>query len=619
MLYRSNSDVIKRKQLDTCSFEHALRPSVTEPQEQSGAYQGAVLAANTAFQHANRVMMPREGTKVVNKLQKQKPKSSSEGSHLARRQVRKSTSSDANYPQRKVLRKQTKDEGVMDHNGTRPKSPSARAQDFLETDLRLELHSTKDETVASEPSSYKKLPKSLSASSPKNNGTTMQTNRHKHDADFSPHDIFLSSQNGGRAEKWYLSPEMYGEPVTGISSPPVTTSIEQSRNESRDKILRSFQQTKLREKSSFSSILTKKKQDLPQAQSPVGYSSNVTYDNDSKTTGEGTAALPNSSCTSGVGKEESRSLRSRFMKIFRKPSQAMEGLPAQHLNATKRHFGSDMISISSSSKRPSDSTTTCDEKEMYEESSSPVTDTHVAASQATSRVSSGTHSQSGDSNAKSRVTSWSNSTVANSLSSKPLSIIDERTSRVNSIREPKGPGQQHQRSTQAQGKWIKSKEHRGLDARRLYSALMKKESDTTRDLNESGPSNVIGLKKSHLELPSQSRKSSFGALAAKLHLSQSDTPKVEPESHLIAQLHCSPVEFGKAEMSVQVSDGEPFTVNDHVVVPRARDTFGPEDTFHEHIPAAENATRRIENEQVRWKSTLKEAYRTNANEGPDRK
>ena len=635
MLLRTSSDATSRSKQESCSASIKQRMGSAESSDHNGGYQGALIAANTAYQRAHGTVIPREKGRVANKLQKSRTNSSSEGSHLAQRhrrhQLRKSTSSDAALTaHQRVLRRYGVGNGDRNtgdgyHIGyeAQPEPSIVRAQDFLEADAQLGIQSTPEEAVASTPSSYRKLPKSAAATAPKSNGTTMQTQKpntqRAEDGEAQFAENLLASI---RSVKRPMGSEISYALSASDCGLSVAANEEQYRNLNRDKILRNFQQMKLRERPSFSSFVAKKRQDHASSYSANdGCGGIVTFHKENFLNQENSGQPLFSVGTESKVKDDSKSLKSRFKKMFRRSSQIGDGLPVQHLEATKLHFGSDIASISSS-KRRSNSLSDSDEKKLLNESPeiSFSMDIPGPKNLAGSRASSGMHSEGGDSNTKSRVTSWSNSTVANTLSSKPLSIINEYVSRAQSLtlssRVVSGSSEQAQPISQPALAYGHTTEYEGIDARQLCSALMRNEAgkdlQRTKNSKQNYPPSDGVLKSVHHTLPSQSRNTSLGSIATRLRMPRSNgsrnNPEIPSSSHNqdVTNLHGQDSD----STPMLLPQKSPMQIAGHFT-PRKDRLFIPKRRYEQvneaAAPSAIDIARRVDRDQNRWRMNLEEA------------
>ena len=629
MLRRASSDAARRNNLESSSTSNSRKPGdrksgPVENFDQDGGYQGALVAANTAYQRAHGTAIPREKGRVTNKLQKNRTGTSSEGSHLAQRRrgrLRKSTSSDVGLVlhQRGLQRYRDGSEngssergGLSGGSGTRPESPISRAKDFLETDAQLRVQSTAEEKIASAPSSYRKLPKSPSVQVPKSNGTTMQTCKPRGQNNEDDEARALEgSLSHTRSKNRFV-----GSDVSDGLSVPSTSFLndEQSRDINRDKILRNFQQIKLQERPSLSSLVARRRQDHVPSQSSFESPSNVTFYSEGVQTSDKVGHSSFANGADNKAKDNSKSLKTRLKKIFQKSSHTGDGLPVQQIDATKLHFGSDITSITSS-KRRSDSFTGSEEKNLLRDSPeiSYLTDTSLLEKNAKQRISSGAYSEGGDSNTKSRVTSWSNSTVANTLSSKPLSIINECVSRAQSVslsHRTASNGSEHARPLiQPTHAFGQSTEYNGIDARRLCSALMRNEAEKESLqrpclMQDDSPKFGI-LSNAHQSLPSQSRNTSLSSLATRLRLPRGNCERAGPQDENFGKEYhedadSTPILLKHKSPTSTLNNLTPK--KNKLVVPKRR--VGAVSKLAS--PSAEDIARRIHRDQNRWKATLED-------------
>ena len=127
------------------------------------------------------------------------------------------------------------------------------------------------------------------------------------------------------------------------------------------------------------------------------------------------------------------SLRDKLKRVFHRPSDTPEAMPAQHLNASRPHFG-DYMAASSGLEQRYEGIPSPDGETLLRASSrvSPLRNSPVFCD--TGSLAGSIRSTSSDdsvSNARSRVSSWTNSTAANTLSlrqkreRKRLSVIQE--------------------------------------------------------------------------------------------------------------------------------------------------------------------------------------------------
>ena len=189
------------------------------------------------------------------------------------------------------------------------------------------------------------------------------------------------------------------------------------------------------------------------------------------------------------------SLKSKLKRVFHRPSSTQEGMPAQQLDAKRPHFGDYKGTASGLEERyegiPSPDGETLRRINSRE---SPFKNSHVLIDRA-SPAGSIRSMQSGDSSkCKSRVTSWTDSTATNTLSSRQR----REKKRLSVIQENGGPHQPSSSVRQygelADGYTVFRKpirnnsvagRARGLvDSQRIYSALQRRLGDKGRQAQD---------------------------------------------------------------------------------------------------------------------------------------
>jgi len=194
-----------------------------------------------------------------------------------------------------------------------------------------------------------------------------------------------------------------------------TQTDEQILSMARDKCLQDFQQKKLRErKSLFLAPFQKRRASGLQKSSESGYDLGLppfNYADDKTMAPLPPAREPISSSLMPTLKVEKKSrnfsdtLKGRIKKAFRKASKAPAELPVQHVEAKHFHYAASEEAYHSLSEKHADPFLTFDE--------TPAVPSELKSSSANSRESAAQHSD-----ARSRVTSWANSTVAGTCASR---------------------------------------------------------------------------------------------------------------------------------------------------------------------------------------------------------
>jgi len=209
----------------------------------------------------------------------------------------------------------------------------------------------------------------------------------------------------------------------------------------REQVPQDALQPALRARPSFMLGPFKKRQDKSNRSSVQ--TEHVTYNSFAPIPDHTSTGPPAMPMTDGKSRSASNSLKSRLKRVFRKSSNGTPNLPVQQINASRSHF----------SDYPPDSPAV---HPHFEEIPLPDEETLTRARSRTSSLRStassphvvGRRSISGRSegevsNAKSRVTSWSNSSAGNtvtSLGSKRLSVINEDDRNQGSPPTPKQQG-----------------------------------------------------------------------------------------------------------------------------------------------------------------------------------
>lgn len=192
----------------------------------------------------------------------------------------------------------------------------------------------------------------------------------------------------------------------------------------RDKVLQSFQKNKLRARPSFTFTPFKKRPVEPQQQTP-----SAAHEHSPSPHGTPPLGIPAPTITPARLEEKrsfSGSLKSRFKKVFRKTSKPTISLPVQQVDASRAYFG-DPGSTTPCETSPYSATATPAEYFASSDVPRPSSRQRISSDISNhSRKSFDDHDVSDIS--KSRVTSWTNSSVTNSLNSRDprrLSMIPE--------------------------------------------------------------------------------------------------------------------------------------------------------------------------------------------------
>lgn len=307
-----------------------------------------------------------------------------------------------------------------------------------------------------------------------------------------------------------------------------------------------------------------------------------------------------SSITVPKARKFSDSLKGRFRKVFRKTSRVPSGVPAQHIEAKHLHFPASSPLPSPAMERHNDPFFTASDDACPSEA-------NVKVSTASSRDSVGDQST-----AKSRITSWTNSTVAGTCSSRYDSqlagMIEEnaplrRSDSMSTLRK----------ASSFFGRPLKNKLHRSSKAELqsseesagLYCALQEriKPSDPASppsSENEASQSTTSAL----ATLPSQQKANS--SLSSK---SRSRAPTIRtatPDAGSYKLDIPSPVAevMSPEEAQPQMSHYAHSDSQHSESTPRSQLQRRP--AMKASTPSKEQIARRIERSRNRWQSPLDE-------------
>lgn len=375
----------------------------------------------------------------------------------------------------------------------------------------------------------------------------------------------------------YKQPHTYADrtSVTPAPSLPLPLATEAQKDAdivamARDQCLQGFQQKKIRERKSlfFGSLQKLQKRSVTEIQQSHG----LAYDNSIPPfnyADESLAAplpLPHDTdppivATDEHGRAErktrifSESMKGRFKKLLRKASRAPAGLPAQHIEAKHLHYSvieTDSPVTAGQGQNMSDPFMIPSVVTPLEEYCPP---TYNVA-----RLGSNT-SEDGDSTAdKSRVTSWTNSTVAGTASTRAGnddSVVDEhgrlhRSSSLSTLRKKSsflGRTIQDRLRKSSRAEMQSSNE-----SRNLFSALQDRvrPPDTANHVEEDAISETSHGTASRASLPSQSRAHSQAPSAS---LKRPTTVRtVTPDPHAFKLPTMSPVVEASPEHTTAHTD-----------------------------------------------------------------
>lgn len=398
-------------------------------------------------------------------------------------------------------------------------------------------------------------------------------------------------------------------------------SREQSISMARDKILADFQQRRLRERASFYLGPFKKRQERGN-QIVHTQSTTVTYDNipPASSTLDGTAQL-----AAKVEKKRSfsNSLKSKIKRVFRKSSNGLGVFPPQQVEASRPYFDDYNLnpSVIPSTYGYDGIPSSGPERSYRSRSQTPPFGYGSPCLPSGSRESSAGRSEEEISVAKSRVTSWTNSSPGNTVAIREmhrLSTIDEASRPSMAFSTPKRPSS----SKVGRNSFQKPSPHAAAaDSRRVYSALMKKIEKGAVD--DGNPSFSVGgdfdpIKQilenlpSHTRLPSttsgasKATKSTIRTVTTDDQTTESGTRSIRGPVRIPRHISISTENDGSS-ITQSVSD-----VNVDSELPKKRGLFLQRLRLQKLPKAApptpEQISRRMEKARDRWKTPLEEGH-----------
>ncbi|KAK3717607.1 hypothetical protein LTR37_005674 [Vermiconidia calcicola] len=298
----------------------------------------------------------------------------------------------------------------------------------------------------------------------------------------------------------------------------------------------------------------------------------------------------------------SDTLKGRFKKVFRKTSRAPSGMPAQHVEGKTFHF-----SISPPLSTPPTATEAESDPFVVADHNGHLPMPDIRADSASSRRSGGAQST-----AKSRVTSWTNSTVAGTWSTRNdiehQDVADEqgrlkRSNSVSTLRKARsffGRPIQNRLRKPSKAQLQSSEESAGL-----YSALKERIEPSDSASQEANQGDSVGSRTSSAlaTLPSQQRTSSAaGSNSRRAPLTiRSVTP--DPAAYKLDNL--TPVtEVMSPDPSLP--SGDRSRMEDEGSEPTPRSQLQRRPALKAPTPSKEQIERRLERSKNRWQSPLDE-------------
>ena len=426
-----------------------------------------------------------------------------------------------------------------------------------------------------------------------------------------------SGRDGSSRQSYDFGQETVPTIVTDTSNGaiPDTQTRQQEVALARDRCLQDFQQKKLRERKSFilGPFQKKKSSTVPKSLSSV-YDTSLPPFNCAEDTLLASSSPPPTpppppppeapapNLTIQHGKKArnfSESLKGKFKKVFRRSSRMPSELPAQHVKGKHFYFpsSSPLSTPGISNEKQEDPFTTYD-------------GTYLQVPDRASDNTSGRYSATGNSTARSRVTSWTNSTAAGTWSTRPDDAsADEhgrltRSDSVSTLRKATsflGRPIKNKLRKQSKAELKSSEESAGL-----YSALQvhinsPKATNPTAS-NEQGAE--PRLSSALATLPSQQRAE--GSSSSQTQWPAPTIRSVTPDAVASRSDPLSPVTEVLSPNLAPTHSGERSKTDDEESNPTPRGNLQRRPAIKAPTPSKEQIACRIERSKNRWQSPLDE-------------
>ena len=521
-------------------------PTAPSTNDAETTHQQALTAANLAFERANE----REMAKKVPSGQDTTSKTNNDGPRLGRRQSVRFTGPTA-IPSRNrsITRREAPGYGTSDHpyevqlqSQSLNIEPSISSNERTSTALAQPTGEFGESDNASVPSSYRRLRRAKSMFSPRKapsavfSDGTPYGRRHFHRQSLQSSDTYHEPLRvpDPRLRKSYSF-------LRGVTDRISTSSRQYVTNDAdiqlaRDQYLRQLEQQRLKEQPSFLSLGNRRK-------SPKVFRRTVRT---SSTNSYGSAIAsplphvepPKIKDVGHRARSLSQTIKKKIKRVFQRSSDTKDRIPVQQIKATHPHYG-DYISTSDGKEQRYPPVPEPD-AELLLRVGSRESVTYMAPVFINKGAHPGSirsaHSDDDETNGKSRVTSWTDSTATNTISI-PQTLERKRLS---IIKEDGGPHQPSSSARQYDGmsdgyasfrqpvrQSSAGRVNGPIDTQRIFSALQKKIDENNReaamDDSESGTDSGSGHQKARPSTRTPRRTSSIreGAKAKSNSLSRS--------------------------------------------------------------------------------------------------
>ncbi|KAI9711582.1 MAG: hypothetical protein M1820_002147 [Bogoriella megaspora] len=542
MLSRATSDAGNRlrKARSSTSNHSKHLPTAYQPLDPLTARQHAEAAAATAYGRAH-------GTAQLCQSDVSRHKSNasgkSQGSHLQHHRTSGRSSLDRG-PSRRI--------STRDNSGPQPVTPSnvpiemntiVRAENYVKASYQLEVQNTPEENLDTEPSSFRKLRKARSLFGPNDAQPIDEVfEGPKH---ISPEDQDRRRLGLRKSKFSFDTSQMTEIPVPDKETPPKDEVVDRERvTRARDKLFQQLHTRRLRESTSFLALSKSFKRRQDNQVSPHEHERAVTYDSNLPLPRLTRPSPPSTSRIRDKARVLSAPLTNSFKRLLRKTSSSNSSeVPDQQREASKLYFerpkGPDEFIFQQSSpapeipRSPSDSSAT-----HVKRYNSALGDLGAVGPQDNTQMSG--CNESGSVNTRSRVTSWSDSTVedtAGASISQRLPVIEEHENILEpaSFYETTSSSLNNRNIFKRRASNKSEKDDKGhrSASHRVYSALMKKIGQEGLDDNDSPPPPMDqpSHTKSALDtLPSRKHGSTISKIS---RLSKGTIRAVTPDSYTV--------------------------------------------------------------------------------------
>lgn len=312
-----------------------------------------------------------------------------------------------------------------------------------------------------------------------------------------------------------------------ISAPPQPDAT--SLSAARDEYLQDLHQRKLYSKPSLFMAPFKKRQEKSDRGSAVIVRSTVTYESvEDWVEQQGINTATNEPHPELRARSSSNSFKNKIKRVFRRSSNSMSALPIQQLDATREHFGDAFTHVPAAASTTDGLPAPAPAEEVVQAIEFCSSSSYNKPSEARPRsYSAGSALSEGRaSDSKSRVTSWSNSSIANTV------VIREPAKRLTAIPENTAPSPPKLgglpqikdcdifKNPMRRRRGSSEDEPAPVDSQRVYSALMKRIDEAGLNAANRRPeaegAATCAVPSAIGTLPSQSRRSSLSSGISRL-------------------------------------------------------------------------------------------------------